>query len=97
MWLLHVVIECAELFQGFFWRTKNNEWSKSYQSPIYIYSLFQLSRPRFGSRSSRRRSQHILCTHFAYLRHSKKRAFGLFNSELNMCIAGSLPRRERVS
>ena len=29
------------------------------------------------------------------MRHSKKRAFGLCNSELNACITGGLPRRER--
>ena len=37
----------------------------------------------------------VLSTYFVYLGHSKKRAFGLCNSELNTCIAGSLPRSER--
>ena len=34
------------------------------------YSLFELSRPRFGSGSSRRRSQHILCILAAFLRNA---------------------------
>ena len=58
---------------------------------MYYYSLFQLTRPRFGTEVH----VGVLSTYFAYLRHSKKRAFGLCNSELKTCIAGSLPRRER--
>ena len=37
----------------------------------------------------------VLSTYFTYLRHSKKYAFGLCNSELNTCIARNLLQRER--
>ena len=38
----------------------------------------------------------VLSTYFAYLQHSKKRAFGLCNSELNTCIAEFAAKRELV-